>query len=155
MELNNFSQFLIYDDGKIWSKFSNKFLKPYNNNGYSKVKLTNDEKIRKEYYIHRLIALSYLDNSENKPEVDHIDRNRSNNKLENLRWATLSENRKNTDLIKNTKTTHRNITLQNIGKYNYYTIRIMTNGIRIHKRLNINKYTLEDAINLRNEMLKI
>jgi len=51
-------------------------------------------------FIHRLLLLQYIDNPENKPEVDHIDRNRHNNSLDNLRWSTRLENRHNrTDLI--------------------------------------------------------
>ena len=45
--------------------------------------------------IHRLLAIAFIDNPENKPCVDHMDRNRTNNNLSNLRWATHSENQKN------------------------------------------------------------
>lgn len=45
--------------------------------------------------VHRLIALTFLDNPKNKPTVDHIDRNPKNNNLSNLRWATYSEQNKN------------------------------------------------------------
>lgn len=48
--------------------------------------------IRKKCYIHRLLGLHYIDNPENKPEIDHIDRNKKNNDLSNLRWVTRIEN---------------------------------------------------------------
>lgn len=47
--------------------------------------------------IHRLVALTYLPNPNNWPMVDHIDRNRHNNNVENLRWATAQMNTNNTD----------------------------------------------------------
>lgn len=48
-----------------------------------------------ELPIHRLVALTFLPNPENKPVVDHIDRVRHNNHISNLRWATYEENAKN------------------------------------------------------------
>lgn len=42
--------------------------------------------------VHRLLALAFIPNPENKPQIDHIDGNRSNNQLDNLRWCTGSEN---------------------------------------------------------------
>ena len=47
------------------------------------------------YKVHRLVAETFLPNSEAKPEVDHRDRNRSNNCVDNLKWATKEENRRN------------------------------------------------------------
>ena len=49
----------------------------------------------KIYYVHRLLAITYIENPENKKEIDHIDGNPSNNSLDNLRWATPKENSNN------------------------------------------------------------
>lgn len=46
----------------------------------------------KHIYIHRLVALTFIPNPENKEQVDHIDGNKANNCVDNLRWATRSEN---------------------------------------------------------------
>lgn len=47
---------------------------------------------KERYYIHRLVAINFIPNPNNYPEVDHIDTNPSNNKITNLRWCTPSMN---------------------------------------------------------------
>lgn len=78
--------------GRIKNKISWAHLKwSKNDRWYVRVAL-NKNKIKKEFKIHRLIALSFLDNTENKPQINHINWIKYDNKLENLEWCTLSEN---------------------------------------------------------------
>ena len=62
--------------------------------GYSEVGLYIDGK-QKQFLVHRLVAEAFIPNPENKATVDHIDRVRDNNFVENLRWATRVEQNKN------------------------------------------------------------
>ena len=61
--------------------------------GYQRVYLRDEETgKRKDYYVHRLIAETFIPNPENKRCVNHINCNRSDNSVENLEWATSAEN---------------------------------------------------------------
>ena len=86
--------------GDIWSCWYNKIMTPQlTQDGYLIVSLKKEGK-RYKGFIHRLLALQYLENTENLPQIDHIDRNKQNNNLDNLRWCSQHTNRLNrTDLL--------------------------------------------------------
>lgn len=64
-----------------------------NHKGYLVVILTKKCK-RKKFSIHRLVAKAFISNPNNLPQVDHIDDNKENNRVENLQWITNEDNRK-------------------------------------------------------------
>ena len=78
--------------GKVWSYRNECFLKPkVNRNGYLFVNLYKDRKA-KSYTIHNLVAEAYIPNTDNLPQVDHIDGNKTHNYVNNLQWITNRDN---------------------------------------------------------------
>lgn len=74
------------------SLLKERILKPIKNNrGYLNVNLSKNRK-RKNANIHRLVAKAFIPNPDNKPEVNHVDTNKKNNRADNLEWATTKEN---------------------------------------------------------------
>jgi hypothetical protein len=68
-----------------------RLLKFGNNNGYMSVILTNNRK-RENYLVHRLVAIHFISNPENKKEVNHINADKSDNTSLSLEWVTAKEN---------------------------------------------------------------
>lgn len=65
-------------------------------NEYRSVQFSIEGKV-KTFMVHRLVAEAFLPNPKNYPIVDHIDRNKMNNNIKNLRWVTIEENNNNKD----------------------------------------------------------
>ena len=113
--------------------------------GYWRIQLCKDGK-QSNHRLHRLLANAFIPNPDTKECVDHIDRNRKNNQLSNLRWVTKQENNLNTkDRIRN-NTGERHITLQTSGKYQ---VRFRRNTTIIYGG---QFETLEEAKNKRDEI---
>ena len=87
-QIKEHPDYLIAVDGKVFSLKTMSFLKLSDRgDGYKTVHLD-----KKFHRVHRLVANAYLPNPENKPQVNHIDGDKTNNMLCNLEWSTHSEN---------------------------------------------------------------
>ena len=85
-------RYLISDSGMVWSLYQNKPLKPNKSkNGYLLVHLKVNNK-RDARYIHRLVAEHFIPNEHNHSTVNHINRNKHDNRVANLEWMTLPDN---------------------------------------------------------------
>lgn len=88
----------ISNDGHVRSFAQNKD-KPHmlheieDRDGYLFVRLRKNNKV-KQFRVHRLVAETFIPNLEHKPTVNHVDGNKKNNKIDNLEWATYSEQQK-------------------------------------------------------------
>ena len=103
-DIKGYPGYQISNYGRVWSVKRQKYLALTPNNcGYLQVKMIAANGKRKGELVHRLVALMFLDNLEKKPEVDHIDRNKQNNHVDNLRWLTKSENNSNKNHYKHSE----------------------------------------------------
>lgn len=94
LEIVGYENYSVTRNGLVYAHHLGKYLKPYSNGlGYLAVKLRKNGK-RKQYYVHRLVAITYLPNENNLPDVNHIDGNKLNNDVTNLEWVSKSENLK-------------------------------------------------------------
>jgi hypothetical protein len=125
--------------------------------GYRIHGITNDDGDKKKMRCHRLTALAFLPNPDNHKEVDHINRNKLDNCVFNLRWISHSENQINTPLCKrkNKGDGYRHIIRRNLKGYEYFELEINRNKVRIvQRRYRTDKYTLEQVVHIRNEFYK-
>lgn len=85
-------KYFISNDGDVKSIVANKNLATQvQNSGYKLVHLHHHGK-RKAHLVHRLVAIAFIPNADNKPLVNHKDGNKLNNHSSNLEWVTLIEN---------------------------------------------------------------
>lgn len=99
----------IFEDGTIFSFTSCKPLKhSIHSSGYEYVQFVHNGK-HCHALVHRLLAKAFIPNPDNKPCINHIDGNKTNNSLENLEWCTYSEN-----------TEHAAKTLKRLTQYQKY-----------------------------------
>ena len=92
--VTGYPNYIITRDGMIYNSQRNKYLVSVKNTGgYMFVSLSGEE-IRKSFSVHRLVALLFIENPNNYLEVNHIDFDKANNKVDNLEWISRSDNMK-------------------------------------------------------------
>lgn len=85
-------KYAVNTNGDVLNKINGKLLTHHiNTGGYKYVNLTDNGKVKRRL-VHRLVAIAFIPNPDNKPIVNHIDSNRKNPKCTNLKWVTHKEN---------------------------------------------------------------
>ena len=93
--IEGYDNYLVSNFGNVKNSKTNRIMKPGNHpKGYKLVDLSKNGK-SKTFRVHRLVGIAFLENPDNKPMIDHIDENKSNNNVKNLRWATPKDNKYN------------------------------------------------------------
>ena len=83
----------ISNEGRVWSKKSNRYMKLQKDAcGYLRVQLYMGNGKARTEKVHRLVAIAFIDNPDNLPEVNHINHQRDDNRVENLEWVSHKEN---------------------------------------------------------------
>jgi len=113
--------------------------------GYGYLGLTRDDGTKTYPYIHRLVGRAFLPNPDNKPTINHIDRNTSNNRLDNLEWATYLEQTHHSPKATTAASGHRCIKV----RCDSYQVVTEKNYIVFRKTFS----TLQEAIEARDEFL--
>ena len=87
--------------GNVYSNKHKRILKPYKvRKGYLRVDLFGSKFVRKHQKVHRLVAMAFIPNPDNKPQINHIDGNPANNCVTNLEWCTNDENQKHAQKLR-------------------------------------------------------
>ncbi len=142
--LKGFPTYEISREGKIRNRSTKRELKLIDDGQYVRVNLYRNKNFNKR--LHRLLAIQFIPNPNDYPFVDHIDRDKKNNSLDNLRWCNARTNQRNRSII------------QREGGVNYNGVFRRNNGWgacitdnegnRIWKYYSSNKYGEHTALEL-------
>lgn len=154
-KLKDFGDYYVSKSGNVYSKKSKKILKPQlHRQGYLLLSLYNGKKFITKT-IHRLVAQQFISNPNSKSQINHINGDKSDNKVENLEWCTNGENQKhaykylnkiNCNKNKFGKLHHNSKKIKQLD-LNGNLIKIWDSMSDINRELNLSKGRIYDACN--------
>jgi hypothetical protein len=151
VSIPDFQDYFINRQGVVLSKRRYKdgiiLKQTLSNRGYYIVTFSINKK-RTNFPIHRGLAKTFIPNPNNYDCVDHINRNRQDNRLENLRWCSYTENNKNRSISKTNNSGYKQISWYK--KQQRWCVRIHRNGKYLSRKC---FKKLEDAVEFRNKIL--
>jgi len=144
-EIEDWNSYEVSNQGNVRRTKSKRPLKPnYHKCGYKVVTLCVAY-VKQYFLIHRLVAQAFVPNPQNHPQVDHINRNKLDNSVSNLRWVTNYENCQNRVQKAPGVTGQKYISI----KGDKYFVSIRIRGLKFYKLCG----SLNDAIKVRDEEL--
>jgi hypothetical protein len=122
--------------------------------GYDRIALKRDDGEIHNLYVHRAVALAWHENPEGHDYVDHIDRNRLNNNVENLRWVNASMNSLNRTMSTTKPRYIRRVRFNTKKEDNlYWVIDVRNSILNYRKRFLCSDFTLDQVLFERNKLM--
>ena len=137
--IEGFENYSVSDFGNVKKNTTGHIVKQHDENGYKRLNIEVNKKHYKKF-LHVLVAGAFIPNPENKPFVDHIDNCKTNNNIQNLRWATRAQNNQNSSIRKDNTSGVKGVYFHKASQK--YEARISIDGINVYIGLFTN---LEDA----------
>lgn len=143
--IEGYDNYEVSDFGNVRNKKTGRVLKPrLDRAGYPLIDIGQRSVCRSTMNVHKLVANAFLENPDNKPNIDHIDNCRTNNNINNLRYCTQSQNLMNASIRSDNTSGIRGVSYDKVNEKWYAEIWI--NG----KKKYIGRYlTLEEAATAR------
>lgn len=140
--IDGFPDYRITEDGRVFSLFSGDFMALKESNfGYLRIGLRRNTK-QKFVLVHRLVACAYIPNPKNKPQVNHKNGNKKDNRVENLEWVTASENHRHAFDVLGKISPRKRLTEEEISCIRFFANNDRVTNPILCRIFNLNKSTI-------------